>query len=136
MDGSYIAKLLLFESGLKEATFEFEDGEVWNFIRTGPEECQFYKEGESPRYQNVVFDAYWQEYEQQVAMNASEGIALDAIKGKSPEEWADEIAYRLCDDAGYSDDELVDRLASVLVESPLLGVLVGTDIIEDEYFED
>lgn len=135
MNGLYIAKLLLAEPALSEATFKVAD-EVWHFIRTGDEECQFYREGDTPSSLVFNFNQYWSEVEDQTMQNLQEGIALDAINGRSPEEWAGEIAYRLWDDAGYEDEETAERLATVLVESPLLGVLVGTEIIEDEYFED
>ena len=66
--------------------------------------------------------------------NHYRGVALDAIDGRSPQEWAAELAYRIADEAGY-DDDTRERLAMVLAASPELDQLVGSGVIEEGYFE-
>jgi hypothetical protein len=66
--------------------------------------------------------------------NHYRGVALDAIDGRSPQEWAVEMAYRIADEAGY-DDDTRERLVMVLAASPELDQLVGSGVIEDSYFE-
>lgn len=66
--------------------------------------------------------------------NSTQGVALDAINGRSPQEWAEEMAWRIADEAHY-DEETRDALARVLAASPELDQLVGSGIIEDTYFE-
>lgn len=66
--------------------------------------------------------------------NSCRGVALDAIDGRSPQEWAAEMACRIADEARY-DNDTEDALAKVLAASPELDQLVGSGVIEDSYFE-
>ena len=66
--------------------------------------------------------------------NSYRNVALDAIAGRSPQEWAAEMACRIADEAHY-DDDTRDALATVLAASPELDQLVGSGVIEDSYFE-
>lgn len=78
----------------------------------------------------------------QTMSNAIGKVALDGISGHSPKEWAQAIAERIFDEGGlmfgangmYGEGDR-DLLAMVLAASPLLVSLVGTQFIEDEYFE-
>jgi hypothetical protein len=65
--------------------------------------------------------------------NASARVALDAIDGHSPLEWATEMACRIADEAGY-DEDTRQTLVKVLAASPELDLLVGSGVIEEEYF--
>ena len=67
--------------------------------------------------------------------NAASGAALDAIGGRSPLEWAVEMAHRIADEAQY-DEDTRDILAKVLAASPELDQLVGSGVIEEGYFQD
>lgn len=66
--------------------------------------------------------------------NHYRGVALDAIDGRSPQEWAVEMASRIADEAHY-DEHTRDVLARVLSASPELDQMVGSGVIEDSYFQ-
>jgi len=66
--------------------------------------------------------------------NSYRGVALDAIDGRSPQEWTAEMAYRIADEAHY-DDDTKDALTRVLAASPELDQLVGSGVIEESYFQ-
>ena len=67
--------------------------------------------------------------------NHYRGVALDAINGRAPQEWACEMACRIADEAGY-DDDTRGLLERVLAGAPDLDQLVGSGVIEEGYFDD
>lgn len=67
--------------------------------------------------------------------NHYQGVALDAIDGRSPQEWAREMAYRIADEADY-DEDARSLLERVLAGAPDLDQLVGSGVVEEGYFED
>lgn len=66
--------------------------------------------------------------------NSYRNVALDAIAGRSPQEWAAEMAYRIADEAHY-DEDTRGTLATVLAASPELDQLIGSGVIEESYFQ-
>jgi hypothetical protein len=115
----------MFDSGVVNAEitaeeYIFEDDVRlvhYEFNKTGPREYQWGREGDVPTT-CVVSEA------------------ADAINGKSPDEWALAIATRIADEMVDLDDDEVYLLAEVLAASPCLEMLVGTYLIEDDYFTD
>ena len=115
----------MFDLGIVDANLDgdeylFEDDVrlvQYEFHKTGPQEYQWARDGDVPTT-CVVSEA------------------ADAINGKSPSEWAMAIASRIQDEMPDLDDDDAYLLAEVLAASPNLELLVGTYLIEDEYFND